>query len=61
MEKSSTPTAMLKTVEKTKQSPGGTAPSGANSFIDYILDVTTFFMNILQTTITSKSLKIKDL
>jgi hypothetical protein len=61
MEKSSTPTAMLKTVEKTNKAPGGTAPSGANSFIDYILDVNHFVMNILQTTVTRKSLKIKDL
>jgi len=40
MEKSSTPTAMLKTVEKNKQKPQRDRPSGANSFIDYILEVT---------------------
>jgi hypothetical protein len=40
MEKRSFPTAMLKTVEKNKTKPQRDSPSGANSFIDYILDVT---------------------
>jgi hypothetical protein len=40
MKKDSAQSAILKTVEKNRQSPRGTDPFGANLFIDYILDAT---------------------